>query len=540
MNMKSLVFLVLTFAVLSAQGAAPEQTRQRLRALALLPQLSFSVRITTSELEHPELFLGADELARRIAGLQKETAQNAMDAAAWFRLGCCLQAAKRIDDSAAASAKAVKLFRDQAEGRPRDGALQASFALALEQNGDVQEAEHVLRSATSAVPKDWNCWVGLGQLLDHKEATAICGGRKKPVDGKSLEEQLRALLPTRPTPELLAEARECHTEAEQCFDQAVSLAPTEPEVYEARALHRYAHALLDGLLLKFLKGQEQLDLKDIETVVPSPEFCDDFAHASRLSPTNATLIGCWVWAEISSAMISGGGTKLIDRLPESRRKNVLEAMRLLEDLSENPASRTAAAALEALGIVRLITALDPAAAKTDFQRAVALDPSRAQAWQGLVATTIESDPNELVEVCERWVKSADTARNHVALAKACDRANLPDKALEYARLAVQRDPADPLPQLCLGALLLRRSGDAQAAAEMRQHFAAALAAINVMEKGDELRQLGVTYGLNMAIILALDGNLELARKTLRDLAGMGPVDQKIKERIKDIESVLGE
>jgi tetratricopeptide (TPR) repeat protein len=215
-------------------------------------------------------------------------------------------------------------------------------------------------------------------------------------------------------------------------------------------------------------------------------------------------------------------------------------MRLLESLGNHANAATAAGALEALGILRVTVTDDWDGAKAAFRRAVALDPSRAQAWDVLVGLVSQSnDPQELLSVCEQRVKFADTARNRVALAKACDRAGLADKAIDQARQAVRLAPKDPVAHLCAGALLLRRFPDEKTAAEMKEHLSTAHLLLAEMDDNDARDALVINHGLNMAVLMALEGDAEKARESLHKLAGMEGADDETKDRIKEIETAIG-
>ncbi len=537
--MKNLLLPVLLLATLNVRAAAPEQTRQKLRSLAVLPSVSINVKMNTAELQNPDLAVGTNELTRRIVKLQKELRQYPDDAERQFQLGRYLTEAERKDEATEPFAKAVQLLRPRAENRPRDGALQAQFARALSEAGDGNEAERVLRAGIAAIPEDWACWTGLGEVLDNRELIALYGGTNRPPAGAPLEKQLVAMLPKKPTPELLKEAAACQDEADKCFDHAVALAPKEPQTYIARILHRSGHALVRQMLVSLTTGVK-IDPKEWLGDMSSPEIIFDFARVVHLSPTNQTAIGCWGWTILTTVLTQGGDAKPIDRLPEDRRSNVLEAMRLLEGLGENPNPRVAASALEDLGMLRLMATLELEAAKAAFQRAVALEPSREQAWEGLVGLASRGDPHVLVSVCEQRVKFSDTVRNRVALAKACDNANLPEAALEHARAAVKLGPNNPNALVCLGALLLRRPEAPNAEAEIKQTFDAAIEGLKLMPASDETAQLAVTSGIDLAIMLALDGRLDSAREMLRNVASLPGADEKNKGRIKEIETVIGE
>ena len=95
-------------------------------------------------------------------------------------------------------------------------------------------------------------------------------------------------------------------------------------------------------------------MKNWITSLTSPEACADWANAARLASTNYLIIANWGWVEALPAILSSGmqreATTPLNALPESRRRNVLEAMRRLEEFNENRAPRTAAGAQAREGV----------------------------------------------------------------------------------------------------------------------------------------------------------------------------------------------
>jgi tetratricopeptide (TPR) repeat protein len=181
---------------------------------------------------------------------------------------------------------------------------------------------------------------------------------------------------------------------------------------------------------------------------------------------------------------------------------------------------------------------EPTGAKKAFRRAVALDPARTRAWDGLVGTAAdEENPDDLVSVSEQRLKYDDTALNRAVAAKACDRADLHEAALRHARTAVHLDPKEPAAQLALGTLMLRRPADEEGEKEMMQHFASALELIEKMDESERRSQLYATWSMNLAVVMALSGKPEKAREALR-WAAKAAADEKDKKLIREIETAI--
>jgi tetratricopeptide (TPR) repeat protein len=165
--------LFLSAAALHA--AAPEQTRQKLRSLAMLPSLSFSFSTYTTDLRYPELAVSQQELIGRINDLQRKLRESPDEPGLELELGRFLRAVGRTNESKRAAAKAIELFRPQAHDAPRDIGVQIDIAHALEAAGNLDEAESVLRRSVAIATNEWRCWDGLGELLDAKEEIVLGG-----------------------------------------------------------------------------------------------------------------------------------------------------------------------------------------------------------------------------------------------------------------------------------------------------------------------------------------------------------------------------
>ncbi len=531
-----LILLVWLAGIPFAPGAAPERSQNKLRSLATLPEITVSLGMGIGSFDGPYLYESPQEQAAKILTLQRELKENPKDGEGYFRLGRYLKEAKREKEADEAYAQAVRLLRPRAEARPQDSRLQAQFADALSEAGQGEEAERVLQAGVRIAPEGWPCWVGLGEASGAKWLRVLSGSPGKSVG--SVPEALQRwveMLRRQPSPDQIEEARQYQKEADRCFDRAVALAPKEPEVYLARAKHRSFIGMWEQLLAQW-RGRGAGSPDKFFAAVFSPEAAADLAQVARRSPTNYAAIGYWGMAEASSSFVKRGDGKPLESLPESSRKNVLEAMRLLENLTDHPNRRVASGAAEVLGMMRLIID-DMPGAMASFRRATALDPSREQAWDGLVGLTANNGkPEDLVALCEERIQHADTAANRLALAKACYLADLDDKALANARQAVRLEPENPVAQLCAGALLLRRpSADKP---ELEKFFLTARKLIDATEDQDKRQGLAVTYYLNVAIILGLQNEPDKARECLRQIAGSKGASEKAKQRAKEIEMAL--
>ena len=517
-------------------GFSPE----KLRSLAALPGVNANLQFTSTEAAQPELLLGSAELTRRISALQKSLRQRPEDAPGYFGLGTYLQAAGRRPEAEKAFAQSVKSFRARAKARPQDGTLQAQFAEALRVNGEEGEAERVLR-ATMLVTNDWRCCVELGDLLGSKALQFLCSVTNIAAGG-SVEKLLQSPFSAHPAPAQLDQAKACAAEADQCFERAVALTPTNTVAVLARALHRATQRYYFACILRHLDqsiaGPESAK-NQMSELLGSTEFCALWSEVAHLWPTNYAAVGFWAWTEAVPALFDSHGGKPFDAMPESRQQHFLEAMRMLNKLANSPDPSQASGAFEALGTLRLMVTSESAEARSAFRQAVTLEPSRNQAWEGLCATALmDKDFQTLVSLCEERLKHDDTVRNRVIAATACVYADLPEKAIAHARAAVALDATEPLGHACLGALLLGESRDAKSLTEANQQFAKATELLKTMKDEDARDRLAVTCGIDTTILMALDGRLEPARQELHRVAALKAADDSDQERIRNIEWVL--
>jgi tetratricopeptide (TPR) repeat protein len=218
-------------------------------------------------------------------------------------------------------------------------------------------------------------------------------------------------------------------------------------------------------------------------------------------------------------------------LPAKSQVSVREALTRLEDLAQGPDDRVAAGALEMLGILEGPILHEPNRCVSSLQRAVALQPSREQAWEVLVATLAQTRRyEELLAVCEDQVKQDDSARAHIMLAKAHERLKHWDDCEDEARLAVSEDPDDVVAGVALGAVLLKRSrDDAALLSEADDSLTRAESALKKTPPSRRNRQVVIDLTLTRGIYFALTGEIETARKWVQTVVDSDKDNQFAKE-----------
>jgi len=408
----------------------------------------------------------------------------------------------------------------------------------LSESGKEAESERVLREAVKNSSSNWLCWAGLGDRLDLKAWSILVGDTNRMRSKENFLQQLSSLSSRELTVEQRNDVQSCRREADKCFDRVKSLAPRDPAAALSRAAHCWQAAFTERVFL-VLTGKEVDDSKSFFEIVSTPQTCAAWADAARLTTTNYAAIGNWGWLEATPSFRKLGEGKPLDTLSPEHRKNVLEAISLLEKLGDHPNPKVAAGAFEMIGLLRTVVMADENVGKAAFQRAVKLDPEREGSWNGLTLSAVNAeDFQELSRICEERLRYDDTVQNRLLFAKTLDRIDLPTKAIEQANKAVALEPNSLLARLYAGALLLKHPESPDAESEMRKHFSKALELLDPLIKRGGDDQLAVPYFLNTAIVLALDGRTDEAREILQKLGKGNIEEEKYKERLREIDMAI--
>src|SRR5439155_16909989 len=118
--------------------------------------------------------------------------------------------------------------------------------------------------------------------------------------------------------------------------------------------------------------------------------------------------------------------------------SIREAVARLENCGQNPDSRVAAGSLECLSVLQAFVIGDRSGAEKNARRAVALDPSRENAWDMLIGFLAKPETYEdLRTLCEQRLRQKETTRNRILLAKAYERLNQLDRAEQNVQAALR-------------------------------------------------------------------------------------------------------
>jgi len=336
---------------------------------------------------------------------------------------------------------------------------------------------------------------------------------------------------TTPTAAQAARARSLLAEARTCYDRAVAAQPQSADAYTARAGFRSSvGAALQGIL-NALQPAGAVSIaaavpsgeKEMATAWASASSLSDLKEAARLGPNDLTDVGIAALFNVMSfklqhgaAQAAAGRTAWV-ALPEATRRPIEEAMRPLEALalSANTDKEAAAKASEAAGILWLLLG-SAAPAASSLRRAVALDPRRETAWDGLAVLLVGAqDYTGAATLLEARVKVLDTARGHLLLAKVYDKTGQTDKEAAQVRAALAEAPDDLTVNMAQAALLLRGSGDAATLGQAGKQLTRTDALYR--KTAPQTREAWEDQTLLVSLYRALTGDAASAREKLDEI-----------------------
>ncbi len=467
-----------------------------------------------------------DEARLRIAAIEAAPDASPAELLEMARLSTQL---KDYPRAKSADERALTILRPLSEQQPPDGAVLVQLGRAYRGLGQLDEAEAISRRATQIAPQLATAWSTLAEMqmaraeklmVPTKDGYQISAGATTSFTGLS-----EALLGGRPTPETMAQVQTLLTESLKNGQQAVQVAPLDPDVYLKR-WGLYSNAAFLNTLLNLLRARDTLTLKAAlgpatqlrGIALYSPPAIADLQTIARLRPDNATINGAAaLYSIVSFAQLNGRELPLpgsLEALPATVADPVRQIIERLETLSNGDA-KTAAPALEALGVVFYMVS-DTAAVET-LRRAIALDPTRPQASEILIGL-LASDQRyaEVETVARAQLKIEDTVRAHLVLAKALDAQERPQEVPAQISAALALAPDDLTANLARAALLLRANDLAPASEQLTK--VAQLMQAQPAPPAIQQRN----YALLQAVLLALQGQTAAAQTALQAILTAQP------------------
>jgi cytochrome c-type biogenesis protein CcmH/NrfG len=516
----------LTCAGVSLGGSLD---KEKLRKLVALPHISvtfeFPGSVVDAAKEKPTQEM-IDAILRKMKG-------DASDARRYARLGGYYDDRNDATHARAAYGKAVKLYQDQIKQSPNDGVLHARLAEALRYLNRDEEAELVLRRALRLAPGSAECSIGLAMSLAKKVRGLLFDRKGLPLS-LSLEEKVKRLHVSPPSPQEQAEIRQLLAESRSFMDRAVTQEPNNVEVYETRMGWHKIDAFYK-CCLRFLAGEKIDPCKESLRAAATPAFMKDMYEVySRKEPTRSKDIGVRIFLEVCLAPKKPAGGRenkgpLFDHLPPSAQRTIRAQLKILEEWMKGTDTKKAAQAAELHGMAYLFLFEDARIAEASLRRAVALDPSCKDARELLVfGLTEEGRFDDAVKIQEGALRLQDSAHDRFCLAKVLEASKRYNEAQQQLLHGLRCDPRDVMCNLGLAALLMRSGGETslqQAKTYLEQ-------AKTVLQKHFSKEQLAEYY-LLCGVYQGLCDMQEDARSLLEQAAQKGA-----SERAKKVLAVL--
>ncbi|HZV33553.1 MAG TPA: tetratricopeptide repeat protein [Verrucomicrobiae bacterium] len=498
---RSFALMIGWLVAVNAWGATPELGKDALRKLVKLPTITFESTWTFDSERGFSVGSSQQDAAAEINRLRQQLKHEPADAQIHLRIGQLYFTLNDIASGQKASGLAVDCYRRLLEMQPGDAALLRGFGQALQGAGKTEEAESALRKAVAVAPKDWKARVALGRFLDSVARGKIFNN----FDGNA--GHLSAAT--------VSLARRELAEAGDCFKRAVALAPKEGEVYFRRGMHRSIRATLLKQI-GMAEGEPLDDLMHAESQFSETALAD-IKQASQLEPDNCALIGNAVLFEIYTYESRDGRINWADfswnTLPEKSQRSIRDAETRLENLGQDPDSRQAAVALEVLGILQGPIFHEPRSAIINLRRAVALDPSRDEAWDVLASMLAHGHRyDELLSACEDRVHEKESARSHLLLAKAFEKMHDWDGSENEILESLRISPNNFTASLSEAALILRRSQDADALMDANSWLERSERLLGEVPPQMRNQQAVIELTLLRSIYFALSDQLDEARQ----------------------------
>ncbi len=444
------------------QAATPTAGKERLRRLVHLPTVSVGIGVNFDSTHGFEMMSQQTDVNREIGEIKKELLGNGADAPRHFRLACLYAEVGDRNRAISELDRAIALYRQQDAAQSDNGKLLAGLGEALNAAGKTAEAERTLRQGIKVSPREWTCRVAFGRFLMRYSFGVLCGGEGKSDGLFAAPNSLANLLASKPSSARVEKARELAEESVEQFNEAVGLAPSEPEVYAGRALCLSGRAMLKAAI-RIASGEES-DPARFGTAPFSKEALPDLQQVARLRPKDHRAIGTAALFEVFcvevehgvpqlGSLIGGAGWR---NMPDATRQSVRAAVGRLEEVGQSGDNLQAAGALEVLGAIQALVIQDLSGAEANLRRAVTLDPSRDTAWELLIGITATNRRfPELQALAETRLKAMDTPRNRLILAKAFDNLDQSDRCMAEAEAARRRFPNDFGCALAVAAAILK-------------------------------------------------------------------------------------
>ncbi len=376
--------------------------------------------------------------------------------------GARLRDSRDEPGAARAYSQLARLHRTEADTHPDDPIPATQWADALALAGQEEAAQTAAEKNAARWPVSPVALRSLGFVQEARAVFLLLGTPEKTVtDDQALSPSLSlGLKPDKPAPVRVQQIAALRQQARTSYDQAVTLAPQDPDGYSRRAQFWF----LDRLLLT------QMSALGVKGQTPSAESAlaaelADFRTEARLLPDDPIVLRRVVSVDTALPQFHNDGWFRKNLRGTGQENELLgsavtakTALAHLTALSKSGDPKTEAPALEALGQAQADT--DDPAAEATLRKALTLAPTRPGALESLASLMIGD--NRLSALGDLLLKQSDqnmTPASCLLLSETLSAVGQAATAEDEAREALKRLPDSPAANMALARLLLARSGD---------------------------------------------------------------------------------
>jgi len=463
-----LIFLMLLSFFVRAE--AQETDAERVRKALRLPVISSEFALDSEKIDDEvALFIESKGYDRQIRELRSRLATKDSDPNLWAQIGLLHFRNNNPQQAKAAYAKVETLVRAKLKTGDKLPSVEkakqmALLGTALDKLDKKTEAGKLLRDAVKLAPKEWSVWRDLGKYLASQFIVTL-------YDESQRQSMMQGLPPVA-SPERSERTLKLTTEATECFDRAVALAPQRSEPYVNRFSHRVSIAMARHFAQLTLPSEAGEQFRAMFMAMLLPESQQDLRNASLYGETafskgapvlSALMFSAIEYAQKNPSLSSEDSTasllgKHYASYPDATRAVVEKALPALGKIADSDPKQRAVA--EAIRGVLFILMGQHTQGITQTRAALKERPTYLLLWN-LVISFALADKNLalLEEILNEAVKKSDTPRNHILLAKVYQNTGRQKEKTQQVELALKKEPNDLL-ALLSAATLAFQSGSA--------------------------------------------------------------------------------
>lgn len=521
----------------AVQAAVGDSAAAKLRAAIRLPEVSLDFRFGFTQVQE---WHGDDDVPdpdAEVASLRMKLTGRPTDAVLLLRIA---QLTGMTGDDArrkAAYMAALEATRAWVASAPGEAAAQRTLAALLAKDGKYDEAERMLKALTGDDSKDAAAFAVLCQVEEWRATTAWL---RDPLKGLPTLITGKEGLPL----EDVTIARRHYALAMRAIDRAVQLEPLEARHLTARVRVRAMQAMTEAAANP-APEPEQRAMRLTTAIFPGAAI-PDLEAAARLRPDDAriqtALLLHLAAPQLTSLMSAYQGkdspVDFVRRLPAESQERIRTIILKLERLGESTDPRVASHALESLAFAKGMLSFNTPEIYRYASRAFERDPRREAAFDMALAGCVTASVPDWGNA-ERLVRARarvrDDARLQLLLVKVLDLRGNGQEAHETVRRARARH-ADSAELQAAELLLLVKRPDLQPGADIDGLSDAMLKRFQAMPDGDPKMRLSRQFFCYSVIRAALNGELDEARRRVREALAQNPGD----DYLADLDRVLRE